>query len=156
MQLGIVHYTERCSEMDQRVPLWTPEGRSGTASRPPPRPTGRCPEPRPLAGNLFYSKAASQKFFRLPASGASGGTGCARPPTHALRYGGSAPTTPAPSKCLYGISHILHFREKRQVRGWMRSLIQPLPTSFSVLRRLRQFRCRADRRQERAARRQLH
>ena len=31
MQLGIVHYTERCSEMDQRVPLWTPEGRSGTA-----------------------------------------------------------------------------------------------------------------------------
>lgn len=120
--------------LDSRRPL-----RDGRAD-PLRSPRGAAPNPVCSPENLCHSEAASQKFFRLTASVSSGGTGL-RPTSHqreTLR--GLRPHHPRAIEM--PVRHFAHlaFRRARQVRGWMRSLIQPLQTSFSMLRRLRQFR----------------
>lgn len=99
--------------MDQRVPLWTPEGRSGTAEPTPSAAHGALPR-TPSARRKIYATARlhHRNFSGSQRASLLAGRAYARLPTSARRYGGSAPTTPEPSKCLYGISHILHSEEQ--------------------------------------------
>lgn len=136
--------------LDSRRPL-----RDGSAD-PLRDPRGAAPNPVwPPAESVLQASCVTE-FCGQPASVSSGGTGL-RPTSHqreTLR--GLRPHHPRTIEM--PVRHFAHLAspKKRQVRGWMRSLIQPLQTSFSILARLRQFRCRADRRLGRAARRQLH
>lgn len=90
MQLGIVHYTERCSEMDQRVPLWTPEGRSGTALPTPFAAHGALPRTPSARRKSVPQLSCSTEILPAPSKRSFGRDGL-RPTSH--------PRTPLWGRC---------------------------------------------------------